>query len=96
MRPDVKKADLEWYICIHIEGVCAVCGMNRQLEAHHIVPRSHKATRHAVENGVLLCAEHHRGKDSAHNAPLWFMAWLKENRPWQAKWVEENRHKLAV
>jgi len=89
-----RKADLKWGQAIHSAGMCAVCGRTYGLEAHHIIHRNHKAVRHDVRNGCLLCWKHHRGKKSAHNTPAWFMAWLTANRPEQAEWVKANKWRI--
>jgi len=83
-----------WGASFHAAGRCAVCGRT-DIEAHHIIPRSHHSYRYEIKNGIALCREHHRGKQSAHNTPRWFMAWLTKNRPEQAAWVEENRWKIS-
>jgi len=83
-----------WGQAIHAAGRCAVCGRTDGLEAHHIIHRNRHATSNDQRAGILLCREHHRGKQSAHNTPRWFMAWLAENRPEQAAWVEANRWKI--
>jgi len=85
-----------WGAAIHAAGCCAISGRTDHLEAHHIIPRSHKSTRYAIENGILLNRDYHRGIWSAHNKPLWFMAWLKINRPEQYAWVQENKWKIKT
>jgi len=90
-----RKADLAWGRAIHTAGRCAICGAQRNLEAHHIISRSHHSTRNYTENGILLCPACHRGKQSAHNSHRWFMDWLETHRPEQAAWVKENRWKIA-
>lgn len=85
---------MTWGATIHEAGECAVCGRTQGLEAHHIIHRHRRATRDDPRNGILLCAAHHRGKQSAHNSPRWFMGWLEINRPEQYAWVMAERHKL--
>jgi predicted restriction endonuclease len=36
------------------------CGANANLDAAHIVHRTHRATRHDPANGITLCRRHHR------------------------------------
>ena len=83
-----RKADVAWGAVIHAAGRCAICGTGAMLEAHHIISRSHKATRHAVENGILLCRIHHF---DAHKNKRAFLEWLRENRPGQWRWVAANK-----
>jgi len=84
-----------WGQEIHAAGQCAVNNRDCRgpLEAHHILHRHRHATANDTRGGVLLCYYHHRGKQSAHHTPRWFMAWLTKNRPEQAAWVEANRWK---
>ena len=43
-------------------GKCAVCGYEKFTHAHHINPFS-KSTNNTVENGILLCPNHHAEAD---------------------------------
>jgi len=93
------KPNDSWGQAVHAAGRCAVgIGCDGPLEAHHLISRSHKATRNAVEGGVLLCARHHRlsNKLSPHGAPRAFREWLKINRPEQAEWVAAHRWKIKI
>ena len=43
---------------------CAVCGLQMELvEAAHIVPHAHRQGKDVVENGLALCALHHKSFD---------------------------------
>ena len=91
----LKKADLAWGKHIHTiydkclisNGCCA-----GPLQAHHLINRAIRATRHCPKNGVLLCSYHHIWSNtlSAHGAPLAFAKWLIENRPERYKWAMEH------
>ena len=83
-----RKADAAWGAAIHAAGRCAMCGAGGGLEAHHIISRARKATRHAVENGMLLCVRHHI---EAHKNKRAFWDWLRDNRPDQWRWVTANK-----
>jgi len=83
-------------------GKCEVCGcadgsLNdkgnpRRLNAHHIEDKACQALRFDPMNGVALCPTCHKfGPDSAHRSPLWFMEWLRNNRPVRYMYVKENR-----
>jgi len=64
------------------DKVCQVCGGKGRLQAHHIIPRAYKETRHNMLNGILLCYPHHKGKYiSAHQNCLWFVNFLKTKKP---------------
>lgn len=92
------KADKLWGLIIHERGVCAVndnCAGN--LEAHHMISRSNTATRHTIENGILLCSKHHKFDPhlSAHKAPMAFAEWLQYNDPDKFEWCSKNKYKIA-
>lgn len=89
-----RKADQLWSERVReLHGHrCAICGMEHgklngngspvYLNAHHIEGRNNYATRFDILNGIALCPGHHDLKtDSAEQSPLWFMEWLKNNRP---------------
>lgn len=68
------KADKLWreVVIAYYGDRCVICG-STQINIHHIVSRSNKATRWEYINGVPLCTGHHVfGKQSAHQHPLWF------------------------
>ncbi len=55
--------DAEWSKLIRErDKVCQYAGCNSRVgEAHHwINTRGCKKTRHLLENGIMLCAKHHR------------------------------------
>ena len=58
---------------------CAICGADRNLACHHIIPREHKEFRYCEDNALTLCVTHHKFSRviSAHNSPLAFYEWLK-------------------
>ena len=92
----LTKADKLWSICIHLKHAhtCAVdkdCSGN--LEAHHLITRSHRNTRHEITNGILLCSLHHKYSTelSPHAGPVGFGVWMEKNRPEQWDWVICNR-----
>ena len=57
-------ADQRWKLAVleRDDWTCRVpdCGANTNLDAAHILPRSIKASRHLVSNGLTLCRSHHR------------------------------------
>ncbi len=95
----LTKADALWGAIIHDRGECAVndSDCSNKLEAHHLITRGSRATRHCVENGILLCCNHHKFsvKLSAHKAPLAFSEWLEENDPDTFEWCSRNKWKSA-
>lgn len=76
------------------DGGCAVCNETEKvLASHHILPECLKYKKYATElmNGIILCPTHHIwGIMSAHKHPLWFVDWLKKNRPDQYNWAMER------
>ncbi|MGM0904256.1 MAG: HNH endonuclease [Bacillota bacterium] len=56
------------YHLIHtLNEKCAVCGCGENLETHHITPESNGGS-HEIENLIVLCKEHHRGKKGVHGS----------------------------
>jgi hypothetical protein len=61
---------------------CAVCGSDRFIQAHHILPKE-RFPEYALEpdNGIALCPSHHKfGSFSFHRNPIWSALWLIANR----------------
>ena len=55
-----KSLDKLWRKCIQTrDKTCRVCNHDGRLEAHHIMGRRHRACRWNIENGILLCWNHH-------------------------------------
>lgn len=85
------RADAAWSDLIHT--VYNGCAVNKDcsgpLEAHHIINRARRATRHNPWTGILLCSTHHQWSVglSAHIASLAFAEWLQINRPRQWEWA---------
>ena len=90
----LSKADQAWAKLIHEAGFCAVCGdTTSRLEAHHLITRSLRATRHDPLNGLLLCTSCHKFDKhlSAHMAPIAFAEWLRTTMPDRYEWVLEQK-----
>lgn len=91
----LRKADAAWGAWVHARyDRCAVgVGCAGRLEAHHLISRAIRCTRHAPENGILLCSLHHKFSNrlSPHGAPLQFAAWLQEHQPETWAWVQAHK-----
>ena len=92
-----EKADEAWAVEIRAVGKCEYCRRTTGLNAHHIITRIRLRFRHDLSNGICLCSRCHAfdpaisphiDSFSAEN----FLRWLKENRPGQWEWYEENKH----
>jgi hypothetical protein len=81
---------------------CAICGFKHgsingngnpvYLNAHHIEGRNNYVTRFDLLNGIALCPGCHDLKtDSAEQSPIWFMEWLKANRPNLIRYILDIR-----
>jgi len=68
---------------------CQICNKKfDKVNAHHILPRQLKGLRWDVNNGITLCAYHHRlGPWSAHQNAVWFFGWLNENKPQTLRYI---------
>lgn len=53
------RCDRLWSMIVRTADVCARCGTDYGLQAAHIVPRRHTATRCDPSNGVCLCRACH-------------------------------------
>ena len=91
------KADEAWAAEIKRVGKCEKCNSVGSLNAHHIISRTRLRFRHDISNGVCLCVRchvfdcycsPHADSYGAEN----FLQWLKEERPGQWAWYEENKH----
>ena len=94
-----NKADEAWGELVHT--VYTRCLVNTDcaghLEAHHLISRANKMTRHKLENAALLCSKHHKfcNKLSAHGAPLAFSEFLQENYPHIWEWCSEHKYETG-
>jgi len=61
---------------------CAVCGYGK-VEAHHLIPRQHEATRYELANGIALCSRHHQfdAEISPHQNAAGWLRWLESHHP---------------
>jgi 5-methylcytosine-specific restriction endonuclease McrA len=86
-----NKADNIWRKLVFIvgNGKCAVCGSEIYVQAHHMIPREMYSHRHAVMNGLAICASHHKYSFelSPHKAPVAFYKWLCNNLPNRWEWL---------
>lgn len=95
-----KKADEQYSRVIRQVGKCEICGREGKrgkkqgwtnLDAHHIIFRTHKEYRHDLSNGLCLCVHCHQWSVlSPHQASRQFFEWLEKNRPGQYQWYLEN------
>lgn len=87
-----KKLDKLWSETIRSKGRCEICGKSDYLNAHHIIGRRALNTRWDLRNGCCLCSGCHTFKNqSAHQDPLFFIEWLKKNRPEDLEYLKEKR-----
>jgi hypothetical protein len=84
---------------------CAVTGVKDKemvngkptiLNCHHLESyRMCAFLRYDPMNGILLSPSAHKyGRNSAHQGPIWFAEWLRNNKPMQWAFVLNNRDKL--
>ena len=97
----IAKMDKLWSLIVREPGRCAVCGLKHGLEAHHLIPRGNHLFRFDLNNGICLCKSHHTysGELSAHGrkgssmyAGEQFISWMKDYKPDQWQWYQENKH----
>jgi len=87
-----NKLDKLWSLKIREKEYCEVCGKIGN-NPHHVVGRRNMTLRFDLRNGVLLCPLHHTfGIQSAHQDPLGFVNWFKNNRPKDLKYLMKQRN----
>ena len=78
-----NKLDKQWALDVkERDKHCLICNSTNFLNAHHIIPREIKKTRHNLDNGLTLCRLHHKFslEISAHRNPFVLYLWLMMNR----------------
>ena len=92
-----NKLDKAWSQLVKLRAgnKCEVCGNSETLNSHHVVGRRNLRLRWEVMNGVCLCVKHHKfGNQSAHENPVWFEDWLKENRGQDLKLIRSTMNEI--
>jgi len=84
-----RKALEEWTMLVKQSGRCQICGHDKFLDAHHILPKERWSEyRTKLINGICLCKNCHKfGTFSAHRHGIWFGNWLREHYPEQYEWA---------
>lgn len=91
LKKEIKEKDKIWRdsVLFRFKHSCAVCGINRKIDnntkihVHHIIPRENKEFRWDINNGVVLCARHHKYsfEISAHRNSFAFYCFLYSHYP---------------
>lgn len=79
-----KQADIEFSRMVRArDGCCMICGRTDNLNAHHIIPREYRPTRHDARNAITLCILHHKFslEISPHKNAFVFFLWYQKNFP---------------
>ena len=65
---------------------CVICNEKKYLHAHHLLPRELKEFRFDIDNGLSLCAKHHKYclTNSPHRNPYLFFKWFESHYPEQS------------
>jgi len=80
---------------------CQICGSKKNLEAHHIVPRS-KGGTNLVENGITLCKDCHRAvhegkiKITANILSLRAPSVVQQGKWWLYRRLKEQFKKVEI
>ena len=74
------------------DSQCAICHEKNWVQAHHAIPCNMHSHRHIINNGICLCAKHHRFSFelSPHKAPIAFAKWMIKNHPELWNWLLEQ------
>ena len=92
-----NKLDKAWSQLVKLQAgnKCEVCGSTETLNSHHIVGRRNLRLRWEPFNSVCLCVKHHKfGNQSAHENPVWFEDWLRENRGQDLKLIRTTMNEI--
>jgi len=88
-------ADSLWSLAVRADwgDRCAVCGTTLNLNAHHLIRRGCYPVRYLLENGICLCATHHKwcGEVSPHSNGHGFAVWIEEHYPARHQWFKDTR-----
>ena len=86
-------ADSLWSLAVlgDWNHVCAICGSRSRLNAHHLIPRAHYATRYDLRNGICLCSRCHLfcSERSPHQNAAGFMLWRGEHHERLCQWYTD-------
>jgi len=92
----------EWSIAVRARdgNSCSYCHATKYVHAHHIFPKEIKEFRFDIDNGIALCAKHHKYSIdfSAHKNSVAFIGWMWNNRDNQFEritdkyyaWINKN------
>lgn len=83
-RRFIKKQFKQWSIDVRNrdDNKCVICNKTKFLNAHHLIPRENKNFRFDLDNGISLCAGHHKFSNeiSPHRNPITFVLWMQKNK----------------
>ena len=89
-----NKADKLWSELVRARDgdKCAICGAEKNVQAHHLVDRVIKILRHRLENGISLCPGCHKfnRRLSAHRGVVPFVVRLQLQEPLKFDWVMDH------
>lgn len=86
-----NRLDRLWSQITREKKYCEICGKAGN-NPHHIIGRRNLNLRWDLRNACLLCSGCHTlNRNSAHQNPIWFMDWLKQNRPEDLKYLKEKQ-----
>ena len=88
----IKECDKAYAELIRSKGKCEWCGGNSLLQCSHVIPRTNKALRWDIFNGLCLCYFCHL--HVWHKDPLKSITWFSEKYPERYNYLMENRNKL--
>ena len=77
-----KLNEWRWKVIDRDKSMCQICKkILLHPTIHHIIPKHFEEFRYDVDNGIVLCFNHHKvGKYSPHQNPVWFCNWLIKNK----------------
>lgn len=83
-KREIKRQFKEWSTKVKERdgNHCVICQSTNYIHTHHLFPREIHELRFEIDNGITLCAKHHKYslEISAHKNPIAFLLWITLNR----------------
>lgn len=84
----ICRTDREWQLQVKDGGLCPMCRLRRANHAHHLIGRGVPQYRRDTNNGFAVCGVCHEDRAA-------IIVWLEVNRPWQYRWYQQHKNKVA-
>ena len=90
----------EWSIAVRARdgNVCSYCFADKYVHAHHLFPKEIKEFKFDIDNGIALCAKHHKYDNlfAPHKNALAFVYWMTQNRSQQLRTIQTKYNNYLI